>query len=196
MPNTTPLFAERYRIQSSRMPKWDYAGYGSYFITICTDERRPWFGHIRNGIMCLSDAGSVVEQFWSAIPDHFPHVHIGTHIVMPDHIHWIMTIHSRMTDTNAMPVLVETFESNVSTGNKPAIDNPHIFKRPSPGSLGTIIGQFKSVFTKRIRATGYPDFMWQPRFHDRVIRSRDDMNHFRRYILNNPAAWSEKHARD
>ncbi len=60
--------------------------------------------------------------------------------------------------------------------------------RIQPASLGSIINQFKSVCTKRIRAVGHPDFEWQPRFYDCVIRNEDALIAIRRYILNNPIA--------
>ncbi len=56
------------------------------------------------------------------------------------------------------------------------------------GSLGAIIGQFKSVCTKRIWATGH-DFAWQPRFYDEIIRDENHLDRVREYIHNNPLKW-------
>lgn len=56
-------------------------------------------------------------------------------------------------------------------------------------SLGAIIGQFKSVCTKRIWRAGYRDFEWQARFYDRIIRNERALNRIRAYIANNPARW-------
>ncbi len=39
-------FKEKYRIASSRLPHWDYGSNGLYFITICTQNRHPYFGNI------------------------------------------------------------------------------------------------------------------------------------------------------
>jgi putative transposase len=181
MPDT-PLFANRYRIPSARMPKWNYSGNGSYFITMKTNERNPWFGHIQNGIMCVSDSGSIVEQCWSSIHDHFPHVRVDTHIVMPDHIHGILTVRDRglcLADG-------ETCASHVST----SINN--MIPRPPSGSLGSVINQFKSICTKRIRAIGITDFAWQSRFHDHVIRDEWELRRIRQYIRDNPLNWIRK----
>jgi REP element-mobilizing transposase RayT len=60
-----------------------------------------------------------------------------------------------------------------------------------PDSLGSIIGQFKSKSTKRVRAMGYCDFGWQPRFYDHIIRDEADLQRIRRYIQANPARWKE-----
>ncbi|MCX7840424.1 MAG: hypothetical protein N2559_13375, partial [Anaerolineae bacterium] len=56
-------------------------------------------------------------------------------------------------------------------------------------SLGAIIGQFKSVCTKRIWRAGYRDFAWQARFYDHIIRNERALNRIRAYIANNPARW-------
>jgi len=58
-----------------------------------------------------------------------------------------------------------------------------------PHSLGSIIGQFKSVCTKRIRAAGFPDFAWQPRFYDHIIRSDKSLEEIREYIVHNALKW-------
>ena len=60
--------------------------------------------------------------------------------------------------------------------------------RLSKGSLGAIIGQFKSVCTKRIWAAGH-DFAWQSRFHDEIIRDDSVLDRVREYIRNNTLQW-------
>jgi putative transposase len=57
------------------------------------------------------------------------------------------------------------------------------------GSLGAIIGQFKSVCTKRIWRANH-DFAWQSRFYDEVIRDERSLETIRTYISNNPFQWA------
>jgi hypothetical protein len=33
------------------------------------------------------------------------------------------------------------------------------------------------------------DFAWQPRFHDRIIRSQEELDAVRNYIAQNPVKW-------
>lgn len=83
-------------------------------------------------------------------------------------------------------VSVETSQRDVSTPENTT--NP---ARLKAHSLGAIIGQFKSVCTKRIRRVGcIPDFAWQPRFYDRVIRNERELLATRPYIIDNPLKWS------
>jgi REP element-mobilizing transposase RayT len=59
--------------------------------------------------------------------------------------------------------------------------------------LGAIIGQFKSMVTKRInRLPDAPDHpIWQRNYYEHIIRSEESLNAIRAYIANNPAKWAE-----
>ena len=63
---------------------------------------------------------------------------------------------------------------------------------PVSGSIGAIIGQFKSVVTKRInRLRGAPGApVWQRNYYERIIRNEKALTAIRRYIDNNPMAWA------
>ena len=174
MPNpNAPLFHQRYRIPSMRLSGWNYAN-GQYFVTICTHDRVPWFGHIQNKFMCLSDIGSIAHQYWHDIPHHFPHVTLDAYIVMPDHIHGIIMIDQR------------AYKGHIINGYT---RNPHHQPEWRSGSLGSIMNQFKRACTKRIRDIGCDDFAWQTRFHDQIIHDQRALETIRRYIINNPSKW-------
>jgi len=42
-----------------RLTDFDYSGDGEYFITICTYNRKQYFGKIENGKMILSAIGKI-----------------------------------------------------------------------------------------------------------------------------------------
>ena len=62
-----------------------------------------------------------------------------------------------------------------------------------PGSLGAVVGNFKSVTARRInkirKSPGEP--VWQRNYYDHIIRDEDDRKRVRRYILENPIRWDE-----
>jgi len=65
-------------------------------------------------------------------------------------------------------------------------------KGPAPGSLGAIIGAFKSVTTKRINAAlgRTRGSIWQDGYHERVIRRQGgEYGRIALYIAQNPANW-------
>jgi REP element-mobilizing transposase RayT len=59
------------------------------------------------------------------------------------------------------------------------------------GSIGAIIGQYKSITSKRINRTrrtpGAP--IWQRNYHDHIIRDERELARIRKYIRNNPLRW-------
>ena len=76
--------ADKYRGRSIRLPGYDYAQAGAYFVTICTRDRELFFNH---AVM-----RAIAEQCWIAIPRHVPVVELDEWIVMPDHIHGILVV--------------------------------------------------------------------------------------------------------
>ena len=76
---------------------------------------------------------------------------------------------------------VETPKLGVSTG-----DNPDIKNTPN---IGIIINQYKRICTIRIRTSNPGISVWQPRFHDHIIRDENELNRIRQYIINNPVNW-------
>ena len=78
---------------------------------------------------------------------------------------------------------------------EPPTDSP--FNGPQPGSIGAIVGNYKSVSTRQInrsrRAPGTP--VWQRNYHDRIIRHQQDLDNIRAYIQTNPQNWAEDRLR-
>lgn len=93
-------FQGRYRIPSARATFHDYNG-GTYFVTVCTAGREHYFGEIVRDCnptamteqqMVLSPMGQYADKCWREIPQHFPDAEIPLWVVMPNHIHGIITI--------------------------------------------------------------------------------------------------------
>ena len=78
-------FQNKYRIASNRLKNWDYGRNSAYFITICTHDRKHYFGEIKNGEMHLNQLGENATRFWLEIPNHFPFIELGNFVVMPNH---------------------------------------------------------------------------------------------------------------
>lgn len=168
-----------HRIESTRLPGWDYTTNAYYFVTICTRERLPFLGDIINGRVALSNAGKIVDEEWRRTTDVRPDVAIDEYVVMPNHVHGIIVLNRAESNTIVTPE--KTSHRGVSTS------------RLAAGSLGAIIGQFKSVCTKRIRVAGIADFGWQLRFYDHIIRDDKSLDNIRQYIVNNPLKWELEH---
>ena len=53
------------------------------------------------------------------------------------------------------------------------------------GSLATVIRSYKSAVSKNVHLID-PDFSWQRRYYDHLIRSDRELYRIRNYIINNP----------
>lgn len=197
-----------YRSDTLRLNEWDYRRSAWYFVTMCTANRRPYFGQIRNDIVGLSPAGCIAAQEAHRTPKVRPYVRLGAWIVMPNHVHGLIGITtespahdaaidpgaserngSTVADESPHPDAVDASRRDASTDENES-DSTNEF-RLHAHSLGAIIGQYKSVCTKRIRATCRSDFGWQSRYFDRIVRNRREWAAVRRYIHRNPADWTD-----
>lgn len=170
--------------RSVRLQGYDYGRSGAYFITVCTKGRACWFGEILGEEMVLTQKGRIVEQCWSAIPEHFEHVSLGAFVVMPNHLHgviWIAdnTVGARHAVPNPQP--------NAQQGSNPK----ERFGKPVSGSIPTIIRSFKSAATRAINLLEgrAQNGVWQRNYHEHIIRDEEALNSIRAYIANNPARW-------
>ncbi len=186
-------YNNKYRIDSARKPGWDYTEPASYFITICTKDHVNFFGECKNGKMKLNAAGAIVQGFWYEIPKHFPHVELGEFITMPNHVHGVLTIPLPKTpeqDATATAERILQQRDEVINGKA----DPDFYSKiaPKKGSISIIIGSYKDVCKRTINKV-FPDlnFAWQPRFHDRIIRSEGEYKKISNYIVNNPALWEQ-----
>ena len=94
----TQLYKNKYRSATARAQWWDYTRDAAYFVTICTQDRAPVFGAVRNGEMHLSDIGHAAQACWDSIPDHFVFATSGAFVVMPNHVHGILILDHNGTD--------------------------------------------------------------------------------------------------
>jgi len=145
---------------SLRLRDYDYSQAGYYYVTICTEERRCYFGEVIEGNVHLNDSGKIVQSVWNDLPRRFPGVTLDEYIIMPNHMHGIVVQSEKTVAPKAAP------------------------------ALGQIIRAFKAVSTHKIRTSLQPGFAWQIDFYDHIIRRNGELDRIRAYIVNNPMRWS------
>lgn len=178
-------FKNKYRISSARLQKWDYSNNGAYFITICTQNRHHFFGYIQNQEMQLSEIGKLAEKFWYEIPNHFSMIELGNFVVMPNHVHGILIIDKPNDES-----FVETRQCLVSTVETNSIIGSSRFQNQGKNTISSIVGSYKSIVTKMSRQIN-PNFAWQSRFHDHIIRNSKSFDTIQNYIEQNPLKWDD-----
>ena len=79
------------RRRNMRLRNYDYSQPGAYFVSICVQHRKCLFGTITDGKMRLNKIGQIVVEYWNRIPQHFPSVELGDSVIMPNHMHGIIS---------------------------------------------------------------------------------------------------------
>lgn len=165
--------------KSPRLPDYDYAQSGAYFVTICTNQRQHLFGEVVAGQMVHSAFGEIAQEEIMRLPDYwFGQVDVDQFVVMPNHVHMLLFL-TEKTAKHAPDTM-----NGVPTKDA-AIVMP---------TLGQVVGAYKAGVTRRVRQDDLmeaPFSPWQSRYHDHIIRTVASLDYIRRYILTNPAQWEQ-----
>ena len=103
-----------------RLKNYDYSAPGAYFVTICTAEKRCFLSTITVGdgterlenatvwrfqqgrakpmdlarpVVKLTKLGCIIERQIEDIPKRFPTVTVDAYVIMPNHIHLLISLH-------------------------------------------------------------------------------------------------------
>ena len=147
-----------------RLKGFDYSQAGVYFLTICTQNRKNILSEIVGegfSLPRLSKYGVIVDKWIKCIPEKYSNVFVDCYVIMPNHIHILLSI--------------------VNDGGR---------ENPSP-TADMVIGWLKYQSTKEINELrgGTYDKIFQRSFFDHIVRNRDDYNEIYKYIYENPIFW-------
>jgi putative transposase len=165
--------------KTPRAQRHDYTNSGTYFITIYTKNRIPYFGEIHQSTMKLNALGIYCTEHRKQISDHYPHVVCDEFICMPNHIHGIIIINQ-----SEGTQFLASWNNYQSRTNK----NRCLHTFCSSGWLGAIIRWFKIGVTKFAKSNNIP-FARQGRYHDSIVRDHRAYESIKWYIQQNPKKW-------
>ena len=155
--------------KGNRLNNFDYCNNGAYFITICTQNRRCFLSHIvGRGLAPAAESetlsvvdtqehvenqytkyGKIAELQLLSLKRRFPNLTIDKYVIMPDHIHILLTVQNGQSRT---PVPTNEKEG----GNK-----------------NSTVSKFVSTL-KRFCNKEFGENIWQSRYYDHVIRNQKD----------------------
>ncbi len=173
--------------RSIRLKEYDYSAEGAYFVTVCTKDRRCFFGEILNEKMILNDAGTMVEKWYLELQKKFHDIKCDEHIIMPNHFH----------------AIILNVEADLCVCPRPdthpdASQGEHIGSPLQRSPLPTVVQWFKTMTTNEyirgVKQHDWPSFpgkLWQRNYFERVIRDEDELNRIREYIIYNPVKWAK-----
>ena len=78
--------------RSIRLPGFDYTQPGAYFVTICAHGRDCLFGKVADGDVVLNHLGRLAHEEWTYTEIVRPEVELDEFVIMPNHLHGIITI--------------------------------------------------------------------------------------------------------
>lgn len=178
--------------KSTRLRNYDYSKPGLYFATICTNGKKLYFKNDK-----IREA---TEKSWLEIPNHFENITLDTYVLMPNHIHGIVVIH-----TDAPQIYRNAQEKGGASVQKDDSTSAHLdvipVRRDTPWrvptrfgplvrkSLSSVINQFKGSVKRWCNKNGFSYFEWQPRYYEHIIRNEKELSQIREYIVNNPLRW-------
>jgi putative transposase len=176
----------RHRRRSIRLKGWDYGSEGAYFITVCARNQLCVFGEVSQDRVRLNALDEVVRMTWMQTAVIHPDVVLDEFVVMPNHFHGIVFLSRTACHVErATPWVAPTSGALRHSLTKPI--------GPKGGSIGAIVGQFKSVVTKGWSAQGgfLQNPIWQRGYYDHIIRGERELDRVRQYIIDNPARWGQ-----
>lgn len=186
--------------RSIRLQGYDYSSPGWYVLTICTEGRKLLFGEIQNDSLLTNTYGGIAYACWNMLPAHFPNLLLDCFVLMPNHIHGIVCLLDNVGAQHAAPL--PNHHHAVPSGNRGKenlagkdVSNTKkgVTDSLKPGSLPVVVRSYKSAVTRQInRIRNAPGIsVWQRNYHERIIRSDQELFSFRRYIVENPINWDK-----
>ena len=181
--------------------EWHDYNSGIYFVTICSKDKQHIFGKIKDSIMILSDIGKIVEHWILDISNHHTNVELWNHVIMPNHIHMVINV-----GTQSPPVGTRYIASEQAT--QTAGQNMGCLRAPRHGepcedfhhnsSLAVVVGTFKAAVTRLMRTRCIASLrrqhqiqtVWQPRYHEHIIRNQRAFENIMNYVDTNIEKWS------
>ncbi len=163
----------------NRLREWDYSTPHWYYVTICAQNHREWFGEIIEGKMILNEYGLMVQKRWLWLKEHYEYVDLDEFIVMPNHFHGILIIGGSGRDLT----------KNNEQHTKRTSPDLSLHKLVKIKPLSELIGVFKTTSSKLIHQNGLSNFSWQRSYYDHIIRNEGSLDNIRLYIRENSLSW-------
>jgi len=148
----------------NRIPDFDYRETCAYFVTLCTENRKPVLSEIvgDDAHIVPKPYGHIAEKYIRNVPE------IEKYVIMPDHIHMLIRLDNGTMWASSPTERTEPLRQNRSVSN--------------------IVRSIKILTTKEIGMS-----IWQRSYYDHVVRNQHDYNEIWEYIEYNPIKWAMKH---
>ena len=171
--------------KQNRLGEYDYGLEGAYFVTLCTHNRARLFQMelpVGNGLCAVPQADTfetgterrpfptlanqIIHKWIKETDNKFPNITVDKYVVMPDHLHLIVTIRERHIG-RSLPDVIGFFKTMTTNDYIRGVKRGHL-----------------PPFDRKI---------WQKSYYDHVIRNQRDYDEIWTYIDQNPVKWQMIH---
>jgi REP element-mobilizing transposase RayT len=176
-----------------RLKEFDYSLPGFYFVTICSQNQKCWFGYYDEGKIHLNGIGIIAQKCWEEIPEHCAYADIDRYVIMPNHIHGIIILNDNQSTyvAHRHACANESISKDFNINGHFEKETGSFHIRPYQ-KLSIVVGSFKSAVSKLVHKYNLSSkFCWQKSFYDHIIRSEKELFEIRKYMENNPLKWNE-----
>jgi putative transposase len=170
-----------------RLPNYDYGQPGAYFVTICTQKSKSYFGAVTKDELLFNDAGRMIEKWYSELMNKFHDIKCCEYVVMPNHFHCI--IQNVGADLRVCP----EYSENIFPAYNGGCGN---LGEHTGSPLHRVIQWFKTMTTNEyirgVKNFGWKRFdnkLWQRNYWEHIIWNDNSLDRISEYIVNNPANW-------
>lgn len=147
-----------------RLKEFDYNSQGTYFLTLCTQDRKCLFCEIQTETgddfetaVVLYKEGETVKKYIEQLNEFYNELSVDSYVIMPNHIHFLLTVYQRKEESTPQNTAVAKFVSTL-----------------------------KRFVNKEI---GFN--IWQKGSYDHIVRDEADYVEHLEYMENNPSKWNE-----
>ena len=180
-----------------RLREFDYGKHGAYFITVCTQGRKPILSEITQDNVTgtgytpnktvggdvldapqikLSKFGEIAEKHLKQLSNFYDNISVEHYVIMPNHIHFILFVENIESVLNN----IEMNENGASRTSPPTRPKQH-------SSVSSFVSTFKRFCNKE-----YGCNVWQRSFYDHIIRNQRDYDEVAKYICETPRGKFDK----
>jgi REP element-mobilizing transposase RayT len=159
-----PIVNGEYRRPQLRNGKINYR-FGWFFVTFQVFENKSELGAIVGECCVLNALGEAVKNLIETLPKFNHEVFVDAFVVMPNHVHLILKIEDRTTNTDH-----------------------HLGK--IIGKLKSLAAREYRLLKEKGLVRDIGSKLWQANYWEKIITSREQLEAIRTYIVNNPKKWS------
>ena len=179
-------------IKNIRLKDYDYKMNGYYFVTICTDYRKPYLEDKNIKEIVVAELVRL---------NGLNGVKIDYFVVMPNHLHFIVILED---SKYSLSDIIKRFKSKTTVFVNKIDDcscqsclpaNATVEGSPANATVdGLTVSERDAMQAEQLRKIGNCSCrscsakirLWQPNYYEHVIRNEKSLNKIYEYIRNNP----------